>query len=70
MARNLRAKLPKDDTLIVHDCRPETALNFVQEGGYGAHTRTADTPHGVAAEAVRDIFLFKQGHLHAIILRS
>ena len=58
MARNLRANLLKGDILIVHDCRPEAAMSFVQEDGPGAHTITADTPHEVAAKAVGDV-LFK-----------
>lgn len=50
MAKNLRAKIPSSDTLIVHDRNTEATANFVQEVGAGVEV--ANSPRGVAERSV------------------
>lgn len=51
MARNLRAKIPEQDTLIICDANPETTAKFVVEGS-GKKIEVAD-PRTVAEKSVR-----------------
>lgn len=52
MARNLRAKIPKEDSLIVHDVNTKATSNFAKElGPQGIHV--AESVREVAEKAVR-----------------
>lgn len=63
MARNLRAKIPETDTLVIHDRNAEAATKFLQEVGISASSMGAEgkninieiasTPRGVAEKSVR-----------------
>ena len=50
MAKNLRAKIPASDTLVVHDRNHEATAKFVQEVGAGIEVTTS--PRGVAEKSV------------------
>ena len=50
MAKNLRAKIPAGDTMVVHDRNTEVTDKFVQE--VGADIEVATTPRGVAEQCV------------------
>lgn len=56
MAKNLRAKLPAEDSLIVHDVNKKAAEDFVAE--VGASTMVAESTRQVAEESVRPSLLF------------
>ena len=43
MAKNLRAKIPASDTLIIHDRNTEATTNFVQEIGIAASSAGAES---------------------------
>ncbi|KAI9753913.1 MAG: hypothetical protein M4579_004934 [Chaenotheca gracillima] len=49
MAKNLRARIPATDTLVVHDLNPAATEKFVQEVGIAAATAGA-TPKGTGIE--------------------
>lgn len=51
MAKNLRAKLPVDDQLIVFDVNKNASSQLMNEGGEGV--RVADSVREVAEKAVR-----------------
>lgn len=51
MAKNLRAKIPASDVLIVYDRNTEATAKFVQE--IGAGIEVANSPRGVAERSVR-----------------
>jgi 3-hydroxyisobutyrate dehydrogenase len=50
MARNLRAKLPADDTMFVQDVNKEATSKFLQENPTGV--RVADSVREVAEKSV------------------
>ncbi len=50
MAKNLRAKIPSSDVLIVYDRNTEATAKFVQEVGAGIEV--ANSPRGVAERSV------------------
>ena len=50
MARNLRAKLPSDDTLVVQDVNTAATAKFLEENPDGV--RVADTAREVAEKSV------------------
>lgn len=50
MAKNLRAKVPESDVLIVYDQNTEATTTFVQEVGAGVEV--ANSPRGVAERSV------------------
>ena len=64
MAKNLRAKIPASDTLIIHDRNKEATSDFIQEVGIARDNPTsnnemglmgieiASTPRKVAEKAV------------------
>ena len=54
MAKNLRAKIPSEDTLFVYDINTESTKKFLEENSNGV--RIAGTVREVAEKAVR-IFL-------------
>lgn len=64
MAKNLRAKIPERDTLVIHDRNRETTANFLQEVGIaassvgmegkGINIEVVDTPRAVAEKSVSD----------------
>ena len=58
MAKNLRAKIPASDTLVVHDRNGEATAKFVEEVGAGIEV--ASSPRKVAEKAVRTLFLLIQ----------
>lgn len=66
MAKNLRAKIPASDTLIIHDRNNEATSSFMQEVGVARDNPTsnnqmglmgieiASSPRAVSEKAVRD----------------
>lgn len=52
MAKNLRAKIPKTDTLVVYDRNTEATSKFVQEIGMAASSPDADGK-GMGIEVVK-----------------
>lgn len=50
MAKNLRAKLPADDVLFIHDVNKAATTKFLEENPSGV--RVADTVREVAEKAV------------------
>ena len=69
MAKNLRAKIPASDTLIIHDRNKEATTSFMQEVGIAKDSSTsnnemglmgievASSPRAIAEKAVRDLSL-------------
>jgi hypothetical protein len=63
MAKNLRAKIPETDTLIICDTNPKATEKFVEEGGIAASSTNApgkgtgihiaENPREVAQKSVR-----------------
>ena len=74
MAKNLRAKIPASDTLIIYDRNHEATSSFVQEIGIAKDNPTsnnqmglmgievASSPRAVAEKAVRDLFCTTAQH--------
>ena len=54
MAKNLRAKIPASDILVVHDRNGEATAKFVQEVGAGIEIATS--PRKVAEKSVGALF--------------
>lgn len=66
MAKNLRAKIPASDTLIIHDRNKEATASFIHEVGIARDNSNsnnemglmgieiANSPRAVAEKAVRD----------------
>lgn len=66
MAKNLRAKIPASDNLIIHDRNTEATASFIHELGIARDNSTsnnemglmgievASSPRAVAEKAVRD----------------
>jgi hypothetical protein len=54
MARNLRAKIPPSDTLIIHDANPKAAKDLARNVGIAmtATIKIADTPKELATMSV------------------
>ncbi len=52
MARNLRAAIPKDDLLVVHDCRKEAAMKLREEMEKVGDIAIADSPGELAGKSV------------------
>ena len=50
MAKNLRAKLPQGDSLVINDVNQETTAKFVEEVGTGVEVM--ETPRQVAERSV------------------
>lgn len=69
MAKNLRAKIPPTDTLVIHDRNTEATSKFVQEIGMAASSPDAEgkgmgievvnSPRAVAEKAVSAILLLR-----------
>ena len=63
MAKNLRAKIPKTDKMVICDRNADATSDFVQETGHGAkgdqEIEVVKTPRHVAEQAVSspDAFL-------------
>ena len=58
MAENLRAKIPKNDTLIIYDSKNEITSKFAKEAGSsgkGASVEIGRNPREVAEKSVRPI---------------
>ena len=67
MAKNLRAKIPASDTLIIHDRNKDATANFMHEVGIARDNPTsnnqmglmgievASSPRAVAEKAVSDL---------------
>jgi len=67
MAKNLRSKLPSDDTLIVHDINEAATKKLAEEAPGGQGVTIAGSVREVAEKAVRFPSLCKP---HAIIMMS
>lgn len=54
MAKNLRAKVPESDTLVIHDRNGEATSSFMREIGVGkeVNIEVANTPRQVAEKSV------------------
>lgn len=50
MAKNLRAKIPEGDTLVIHDVNKEASAKFVKEVSKGVEV--VETPRAVAERSV------------------
>lgn len=61
MAKNLRAKIPAEDTLFVHDVNTAASKQFLEEHPSGV--RVADNVRQLAENAVRNLFFFPL-HIH------
>lgn len=69
MVKNLRAKIPPTDTLVIHDRNTEATSKFVQEIGMAASSPDAEgkgmgievvnSPRAVAEKAVSAILLLR-----------
>jgi 3-hydroxyisobutyrate dehydrogenase len=57
MAKNLHAKIPPTDTLLIRDVNEESTARFLREAGETAKSSGAsDTmPNVIVAESARDI---------------
>ncbi len=55
MAKNLRAKMPKEDTLVINDQNTETTAKFVEEVGDGVEV--AKSVRELAEKSVRQSFI-------------
>lgn len=53
MARNLRAKIPPEDVLVIHDRNNEATRTFVDEVGDTGGLEIANSPRQVAEKSVR-----------------
>ena len=53
MAKNLRAKIPASDTLVIHDRNEDATARFVQEVGNTGGLEVEASPRKVAEKAVR-----------------
>jgi hypothetical protein len=62
MAKNLRAKIPAEDTLFVHDVNTAATKKFLDEHPQGV--RVAANVREVAEKAVSAITLFCHSPLH------
>lgn len=62
MAKNLRAKIPAEDTLFVHDINEAASKTFLEEHPQGV--RIADNVREVAEKSVCTTFLI---HLHIMM---
>lgn len=51
MAKNLRAKVPAEDTLFIHDVNTATTKRFLEENPTGV--QVADNVREIAEKAVR-----------------
>ncbi|KAK2745365.1 hypothetical protein FQN55_006271 [Onygenales sp. PD_40] len=51
MARNLRSKIPKSDTLVICDANAETTQRFLREDSGGLKVEVAANPHQVAEKS-------------------
>ena len=58
MAKNLRAKIPDTDTLVVCDTNAEATERFVEDFDGGTEISIADTPKEVAQRSVHYTCLF------------
>ena len=47
MAKNLRAKIPASDTLVIHDRNTEATTKFMQEVGMAAGSTGAEGSMGI-----------------------
>ena len=47
MAKNLRAKIPASDTLIIHDRNKDATSNFIQEVGIAKDNATSNNEMGL-----------------------
>lgn len=56
MAKNLRAKIPAEDTLFVHDVNTAATKKFLEENPQGV--RVADNVREVAEKAVSNPITF------------
>ena len=59
MAKNLRAKIPKSDKLVICDRNPAATKSFIEEAGAGAagdqEIEVAKTPRSVVEQAVSEL---------------
>lgn len=56
MAKNLRAKVPAEDTLFIHDVNTAATAKFLEENSTGV--RVADSVREIAEKAVRPVSCF------------
>ena len=52
MAKNLRAKLPEGDTLVINDINKDATAQFVKEALPAGGVKIAESPREVAEQAV------------------
>ncbi len=52
MAKNLRAKIPKTDTLVISDLNVDATKNFIKEVGNDTRTEIAQSVREIAEKSV------------------
>lgn len=60
MAKNLRAKIPMEDTLIVYDVNPQATKSLMSEAPEGQVVAIAETVRELAEKAVSSFYLVTQ----------
>ncbi len=72
MAKNLRAKIPASDTLIIHDRNKEATASFVDEVGIARDNPTSNNEMGLMgieiASSPRAVADKAVGHLSRTVL--
>ena len=64
MAKNLRARIPEDDTLVIHDRNTEATTKFVEElGAKGDNIQVVGSPRAVAEKSVCEEVCHMPKHL-------
>lgn len=60
MARNLRAKIPASDTLLVCDANPETTARFIAET---ENVKVASGPRELAEQSVLTLHIYARTYI-------
>lgn len=70
MAKNLRAKIPASDTLIIRDVNKDVMQRFVEETKTAGSVEIADNPREVAEKAVSKgiFFIIPECRMHVVVL--
>ena len=72
MAKNLRAKIPASDTLIIYDRNKDATANFINEVGIARENSTSNNEMGLMgieiASSPRAVAEKSVGHLYLAII--
>ena len=73
MAKNLRAKIPASDTLIIHDRNKDATANFINEVGIARDNSTSNSEMGLMgieiASSPRAVAERAVGHLSFLCIK-